>query len=67
MEQENDHTNGDGAVRHVECGPVQIANVDIQEVHHFSKTQAVDEIADGSPENQRQRESKKGWDLGVWW
>jgi len=47
-------TDDDAAVGHVEVGPVVAANVDFKEVDNVAEADAVVEVADGSPEDERE-------------
>ena len=44
MKDENDHTDGYGAVRNIKGGPVQIADIKIQKVNHMPPENTVYKI-----------------------
>src|SRR5512138_2764881 len=51
-------TTGDGAVRQVECRPVVLGNMKVQKIHDRAKQQTVDQVAQGSAEDQAEGETK---------
>ena len=63
MIQEDNRADGDRAVCHIEHRPMKIADVDIQEIRYPAKPDSVDEVTDGSPEDQG-KSGRKKW-MGI--
>jgi hypothetical protein len=65
MKYENKYTYGNRTVGDVKGRPVEIAEVNIKEVHNISKSDPVNQIPDGTSENQGKSGGKKRMAAGC--
>ena len=59
MKYENKNADGNRTVGDVKGRPVKIAEVNVKKVHNISKSDPVNQISDGTAENQGKTGSKK--------
>lgn len=64
VDNKNTHTDGDGAVRRVECRPVGVADVEIKKIDDPAESESIDKIADRTPEDQSQSGSQPWMGFG---
>ena len=53
MKDENDHTDGYGAVRNIKGRPVKIADIEIQKIHHLPHSDPVNQISQRPANDKR--------------
>jgi len=54
------NAKGDRTVGDIECRPMKSAHIKIKKIDHHSKTNPVDQVADGASENQGKRCGQQG-------
>src|SRR5271165_6205996 len=54
IEQQTGSADGDGRIRHVECGKIRPIPVKVNEIYDMPEPNTVDHVAKGAAENQRQ-------------
>ena len=59
MKYKNENAYGNRTVGDVKGRPVEIAEVNVKKVHHISKSDPVNQISDGTSENQGKTGGKK--------
>src|SRR5262245_55812049 len=59
MEEHDDGADGDEGVGDIECWPVVVTPVEVQEVDDGALGDAVDEVADGTAEDAGERDQEK--------
>ena len=48
------HSYADSTIGHIECRPMGRTNIKIKEIHNFAIPESVNQITNGTPENQGQ-------------
>ena len=60
MEQKYTYSNGDRAVGDIECRPMQVADIKIKKIDNDSKTNSIDQVANGTSKDQCKCRSQPG-------
>ncbi len=58
-------TDGDGTVSNIKCRPVEIHDINIQKIDHFTYTDPVNDITDSPAHDQRQTKRKQSLARGC--
>ena len=59
MIQEDEHTNGYGAIGDIKGRPMKASDIKVQKINDLSYSESIDQIADGATEYQCQPNRQK--------